>query len=144
MHYALLVSNLSKGLTILTNGKSDLTENQLNKLNTHYISVIETPVTQILHEDGHVREVALSDGTKLPFSAIYFRPDFTQSEIPLALGCEFTEQGYIKIDAVQKTSVNNIFACGDNSPIMRAFVNAVVTGNMTGAVVNRELVAEKF
>jgi thioredoxin reductase len=45
---------------------------------------------------------------------------------------------------MQKTSVNNVFACGDNSSMMRAVANAVATGNMTGAVVNRELASESF
>jgi thioredoxin reductase len=144
MHYALLVSNLSKDLTILTNGKSDLSDEQRNKLNAHRIAVIETPVIQILHEAGNVREVVFNDSTRLSFTAIYFRPDFTQSEIPLTLGCELTEQGYIKIDSMQKTSVSNVFACGDNSSMMRAVANVVAAGNMTGAVVNRELAAEQF
>lgn len=144
MHYALLVSNLSKDLTILTNGKPDLSDEQVCKLNTHGIALLETPVLEILHTDGNVQEVALDDGTKIPFTAIYFRPNFTQSEIPLALGCELTEQGYIKIDAMQKTSVKNVFACGDNSSMMRAVAGSVAAGNMTGAVVNRELASESF
>lgn len=144
MHYALLVSNLTKDLTVLTNDRSDLSEEQHNKLKEHHTPVIETPIQQILHEDGNVREVVLKDGTKLSCTAVYFRPDFTQSDIALTLGCELTEQGYIKIDSMQKTSVSNVFACGDNSSMMRAVANAVATGNFAGAVINRELATESF
>ncbi len=144
MHYAMLVSNLTKDITLLTNGKPALSEDQINTLRKHSITVVETSISEILHEDGNVREVAFNDGSKLSFAAIYFRPDFIQSDIPLALGCELTEQGYIKIDAMQKSSVANVFACGDNSSMMRSVANAVATGNMTGAVINRELAAEQF
>lgn len=144
MHYTILVSNLTKDLTVLTNGRSGLSEDQVNKMNTHGIAVVETSISGLLHEAGNVREVTFKDSSKLPFTAIYFRPDFSQSDIPIALGCELTEQGYIKVDTLQKTSVKNVFACGDNSSMIRAVANAVAAGNMTGAVVNRELAAERF
>jgi thioredoxin reductase len=60
------------------------------------------------------------------------------------LGCELTEQGYIKIDGFQKTTVEGVFACGDNSAMMRSVANAVYSGNLTGAVVNKELTNELF
>jgi thioredoxin reductase len=145
MHYALLVSNLTKDLTILTNGSATFSEEELAKLKTHHIPVIDTPVTEIAHTNGNVSEVAFRDGTKLPFQAIYFRPEFTQhTDLPMSLGCELTDQGYLKIDPMQKTNIDGVFACGDNSSMMRAVAHAVATGNFAGAVVNRELAAESF
>jgi thioredoxin reductase len=60
------------------------------------------------------------------------------------LGCELTEQGHIKADMFQKTSVNNIFACGDNASPWRSVANAVATGNFTGAMINKEIIEEEF
>lgn len=145
IHYAQLVGNLTKELTILSNGKSDLTEEQLSKLRKHNIEVIENDVTEIIHNSGSVQHIALKDGSKLSFNAVYFRPPFIQhSDIPMALGCELTEQGHIKVDAMQKTTVDGVYACGDNSSPMRAVANAVSTGNFAGAVINKDLVAEVF
>jgi thioredoxin reductase len=70
---------------------------------------------------------------------------FTQhSAIPETLGCEFTEHGHIKIDNMQKTTVEGVFACGDNSAAMRSVANAVYAGNLTGAMVNALLTSESF
>ena len=66
------------------------------------------------------------------------------SDIPVSLGCELTEHGYIKVDDFQKTTVPGIYACGDNSNMMRSIANAVYSGNVTGVVVNRELTSEQF
>ena len=60
------------------------------------------------------------------------------------LGCELTEQGFIKVDMMQKTTVPGVFACGDNVTMMRSVANAVAQGNFAGAVVNKELSDEEF
>jgi thioredoxin reductase len=145
MHYAMLVGNLTRDLTILTNGTGEFTPEQFQKLEQHQIPVIEIPVVEIEHSNGHINRVVLGDGRKLAFDALYFKPPFAQhSDIPVELGCELTEQGHLKVDALQKTTVEGVFACGDNSSAMRAVANAVATGNFAGVVVNRELTMERF
>jgi len=64
--------------------------------------------------------------------------------MPATLGCEMTEMGHIVVDNFQKTTVKGIFACGDNSSMMRSVANAVATGNVAGAMANKELVDEIF
>jgi thioredoxin reductase len=145
MHYALLVSNLTKDLTILTNGKQDFSEDQMAKLRKHAISVVESEVAAVEHKDGQIQNVVLRDGKRMSFEAVYYKPAFKQhSEIPERLGCEITEQGHLKIDPFQKTTVDGVFACGDNSSAMRSVANAVAAGNFTGAVINKELAGGEF
>ena len=145
IHYAVLVSNLTKDLTILTNGATNLSLEQASKIRAKGIQIIETPVREIIHTDGAVSSVAFQDAKTLPVDVVYFRPEFTHhTDIPVKLGCEFTDQGYLKIDSMQKTTVNGVFACGDNSSMMRSVANAVATGNFAGAVVNREVATANF
>lgn len=144
-HLASLVNNLTKKVTILTNGKADFNLEQIEKLNRHDIKIIETDISEIEHENGQLRHVIFDDGSKLNFNAVYAAIPFAQhSDIPLSLGCEITEQGYIKVDSLQKTTVEAIFACGDNSGMMRSIANAVYSGNLTGAMVNALLTAAEF
>jgi thioredoxin reductase len=145
MHYAMLVGNLTKDLHIFTNGKPEFTNDQFSQLRKHNVTVNELPVVEIEHQNGHLTNVVLKNGDKHTFDALYFRPPFTQhSNIPESLGAELTEQGYLKVDAMQKTTVEGLFACGDNSSTMRSVANAVSAGNTAGAVVNRELSMERF
>ena len=144
-HLASLVNNLTDQLTILTNGKSEFTPEQINKIKGHGIQVEESPITEIEHQNGYLDHVILKDGSKLKLHAMYASVPFSQhTDIPVALGCKLTEQGYIEVDNFQKTTIPGIYASGDNSSPMRSIANAVSTGNFAGAMANMELTNEKF
>lgn len=144
-HLAPMVNNLTNQLTILTNGKADFDIEQIAKLKENKINIIETKILALEHNNGHLDNVVFNDNTKLPFDVAYGVIPFTQhSDIPQKLGCEITEQGYIKVDMFQKTTIDGVFACGDNSVMMRSVANAVYSGNVTGAVVNGFLSQENF
>lgn len=144
-HLAPLVKNLTNELTILTNGKADFDADQIAKLKENKINIIETKIIELEHNNGLLEKVIFADSTKLPFDVAYGVIPFTQhSDIPQKLGCEITEQGYIKVDMFQKTTIDGVFACGDNSVMMRSVANAVYGGNVTGAVVNGFLSQENF
>ena len=144
-HLASMVNKLKKNVTILTNGKADFTTEQLEKLNKHDIKIIEMKISEIDHKDGKLKNLIFKDGSKVSFDVAYASIPFTQhSDIPVSLGCELTEQGYLKIVAFQKTNVPNIYVCGDNSNMLRSVANAVSSGNTAGAVANGELVQEQF
>ncbi|MBE8719703.1 NAD(P)/FAD-dependent oxidoreductase [Sphingobacterium pedocola] len=143
-HLSGLVNNLTGNLDILTSGQAEFTEEQLEKLKVHNIHVIDKKISEIVHEDGNIKEMIFEDGNKMDFDAVYAAIPFKkQIDIPVELGCELTEEEYIKVDSFQKTSVYGIFACGDNSG-MRSVANAVATGNMAGAMANSELTTEQF
>lgn len=143
--FAALISNWTKTLTVFTNGISTLTVEQHAKIQKHGIKVVEKEIANLEHVNGVMQRVNFKDGTTSFIDAMYTRPPFQQHcDIPQALGCELTEDGYIKVDAMQKTTAPGIFACGDNTARMRSVANAVSMGTMAGAVVNRELVGEEF
>jgi thioredoxin reductase len=144
-HLASMVNNLTKSISILTNGKADLTAEQTEKLIAHKITIIETEISEIEQVAGKLNKIIFKDGSEMAFDVAYATIPFTQhSDIPASLGCELTEQGYIKINPMQKTTIAHIYACGDNSSMMRSVANAVSSGNMAGAIANGELVQEQF
>ncbi|MGN6194690.1 MAG: NAD(P)/FAD-dependent oxidoreductase [Ginsengibacter sp.] len=143
-HLASLVNNLTGKLSILTNSRADFKEEQISKLKKHPI-VIEASLSEIQHHKGKIKQVIFSDGSSQKFDALYAALPFTQhSDIPASLGCEFTEHGFIKVNRFQETNVPGIFACGDNSNMMRSLASAVYAGNFAGAIVNAKLVEEDF
>ncbi|UCS94910.1 NAD(P)/FAD-dependent oxidoreductase [Echinicola marina] len=145
MHISPLVANLTDKLSILTTGEANLDKEQLSKLEKHHISIIEKEIAEFVHENGQIKHVVFKDGSSEDFEALYATIPFSQhSNIPASLGCEISEDGYIKVDGMQKTSVEGVLACGDNSTGMRSVANAVAKGNIAGAVVNMELVQENF
>jgi thioredoxin reductase len=144
-HYAQLIRNWTKELTVFTNGKSLLTQQQTVKIKKHNIPIIENEIVYLKHENGNVQQVVFKDNSTFDLKAIYSRPVFEQHcKIPELLGCELTEQGYIKVDMFQKTTIANVLACGDNTSPMRSVANAVAMGTLAGAITNNLMTEEEF
>jgi thioredoxin reductase len=143
--FAGLISNWTKDLTLFTNGKSALTTEQSAKLESHHIRIVETAIDKFEHTNGYLQHIIFKDGTKFPVKALYANSPFDQHcTIPATLGCELSDDGYIKTDAFQKTTVPGIYACGDNTTRLRTVANAVAMGTTAGMMANRELVFEEF
>jgi thioredoxin reductase len=143
--YAKLISNWTKDLTIFTNGPSTLSAEQAEKIRSYHINIVETEIDSLEHEKGHLQRIRFKDGSGFPLKAIYSKPKFEQhSDIPAKLGCELTEQGLLKIDAMQRTTIPGVYACGDNASGMRSVANAVATGSFAGAALNKEMIDESF
>ncbi|RZK11415.1 MAG: NAD(P)/FAD-dependent oxidoreductase [Flavobacterium sp.] len=144
-HLASLVYNLTKDVVIITSGVASFTPEQMEKLHKNGIKIIEDVPSAIEHDNGQVQHVVFKDGTKISVNAVYASVPFVQhSDIPVQLGCTLTDSGHLEVDSFQKTATYGLYACGDNTSMMRSVANAVYTGNLTGAMVNKELTDEQF
>lgn len=144
-HYAQLIRNWTDDLTIFTNGQSMLTPQQTDTIARHEIPIIEKEIAYLKHDKGQLERIVFNDHSSFELKALYARPAFEQHcKIPELLGCELNEQGLLKIDMFQTTTVANVFACGDNTNPMRSVAFAVSAGNMAGAIVNNSMTMEVF
>jgi thioredoxin reductase len=140
-----LISNWTKDLTLFTNGPSSLTAEQTAKVVKNKIKIVEKEIEKLEQTNGYIRNIIFRDGTKSSVKALYARSPFEQHcTIPEAIGCEITDQGYIKTDSFQRTTVHGIFASGDNTTRMRTVANAVAMGTTAGMTANKEIIEEEF
>lgn len=140
-----LISNWTKDLTLFTNGKSMLTAEQTAKIEKHNIKIVEKEIEKLEHSKGYLQNIIFKDGSTSSIKALYAKSPFEQHcTIPETLGCELTDQGYLKIDLFQKTTVHGIFASGDNTTRMRSVANAVAMGTTAGMMANKEFIEEEF
>lgn len=143
--FSKLIFNLTKNLTLFTNGKAVLSDEQLEKLKNNNIILNEDEIKEVKHENGFIQKIIFKNGKEVPLQALYAKIPFEQNiNVSDDLGCELTEQGFIKVDIMQKTTVSGLFACGDNVTMMRSVANAVAQGNFAGAMVNKELSDDEF
>ncbi|WP_312507960.1 NAD(P)/FAD-dependent oxidoreductase [Chryseobacterium culicis] len=143
--FSKLIFNLAKNLTLFTNGKAALSKEQMEKLNQNKIMLNEDEIKEIKHERGSIQKIVFKNGKEIPLQALYAKIPFEQNiQVSADLGCELTDNGFIKVDMMQKTNIPGVFACGDNVTMMRSVANAVAQGNFAGAVVNKELCDEEF
>jgi len=140
-----LISNWTKDLTLFTNGKSTLTVDQIAKLASHRIEIQEKEIYRLEHVNGHLQKIVFKDGTTSAVKVLYAPRPFEQHcNIPIDSGCELTDEGYIKTDPIQRTSIHGIYACGDSTTRIRTVANAVAMGTTAGMMVNKEIVLEEF
>ncbi|NDI99802.1 NAD(P)/FAD-dependent oxidoreductase [Flavobacterium sp. LaA7.5] len=143
-HYSMLLQQWTKELTVFTNGKANFTEEQMTKFEKHNISVVENPIAKLEHKQGQLECIVLENGERYDFSVMYSKPKFKQH-------CDVTEKmnllndnGYVKVDEMQRTIAEGIYAAGDCTTPMRAVAAAVASGTMAGAVINNDMAAASF
>lgn len=143
--YAKLISNWTKDLRLCTNGKSTLTLEQTKILRKHGVSIFEEEIDSFEHTNGSIKNIIFKNHEKVAVKAIYARPPFEQHcNLPQDLGCEINDQGLLKVDFMQKTNVEGVYASGDCTTQMRSVAIAVSTGSFAGAVINKDLIEEDF
>lgn len=141
--FATLIHNWTKQLTLFTNGPSGLRAEQAERLQQQGIQIVEQPVQEILHEQGHLQQLVFSNGQTHAIRALYARVPFSQhSPLPEALGCALNSHGLLQTDDMLHTTVPGIYAAGDNCSPMRSVAAAVAAGNKAGAVINKDLISE--
>ncbi|HCZ34918.1 MAG TPA: pyridine nucleotide-disulfide oxidoreductase [Cytophagales bacterium] len=144
-HITKLVYNLSKNVTVYTNGKSTLTDEQTAKLANRNIMVVEDKLAEAMHEQDHIKQLIIKNGERVSVDALFVKPNSTQHcTIPEKLGCKLTEHGFLQVDEMQNTTVAGIYAAGDNCTMIRSVAMAIAAGNKAGAIINMELTNELF
>lgn len=143
--FSKMISNWTKDLRLLTNGKSMLTIEQTQLLQQHNVQIIEDEIESLEHLNGKIKQIIFKNKSKIELKALYFKAPFEQHcPLPKSLGCELTENGLLKVDAFQKTTISGIFASGDCHIQARSVALAVSSGSFAGAMVNKELIDESF
>jgi thioredoxin reductase len=141
--FSLFIHNWSEKLILLTNGKSTLRPEQIAKLKSKDIAIVETEISEFIQVHGQLQSVVFADGRQIALDAIFARVGFKQhSELPAQLGCTITEQGFIQTDEFQATSIPGVYAAGDNCSPFRSVSGAAAAGTKAGAFLNKELIDE--
>ncbi|MFD2289129.1 FAD-binding protein [Pedobacter petrophilus] len=91
------ISLWNSDLTLLTNGKSQLTAAQTEKLTAKSIKIIEEKIVEIAHKNGILENVILSTGEQVTLKALYARSEVSQhQDFDVQLGFGLTDFNTIK------------------------------------------------
>lgn len=135
-HHATMLPDWGRP-TLFLNGAYQPTEEDLAVFRLRGTHVEATPIVRI--ED--VADVVLADGRVMPMNGLFTQPRTSvASPVAAALGCAMAEGpmgAYIQVDAMQQTSVPNVFACGDAARAAGNVALAVADGAMAGVAAHR-------
>lgn len=142
-HLGMLINHWTKDITAVTNGISELRNEEAEKLKDLNISVIENEVEAFIHTNGRLEKIQFKDGTYFPVNVMYASVPFEQqSELAEILGCKITSHGHIDIDDEQRTSIKGIYAAGDCTAQHRAISVASASGTRAGFTINSEMILQ--
>jgi thioredoxin reductase len=133
----------SPDLVLCTNGPSQLSEEQLERLARHNISVREDKIVQLKGVDGLLESIEFANGETLARRGMFFSTDQRQgSDLPKKLGCEFTEQGCVDTGEYESTNVPGLYVAGDASRLVQFVIVAASEGAQAAVAINKELMKE--
>lgn len=104
------------------------------------VPLVEGALEALEHREGRL-SAAVVGGQRVSLEVLYARLPWSLPPVVADLGCTL-KAGLVEVDAMLKTSVPGVWACGDAVTPMRSISNAVAQGGMAGAVVNHDLCAE--
>ncbi|HWT94937.1 MAG TPA: NAD(P)/FAD-dependent oxidoreductase, partial [Solirubrobacteraceae bacterium] len=149
VHRALLLSMWSDDVTLLTNGPTQLTDDERAQLDHAGVAVDEREVARLTGAAPRLDGVAFADGSARPLGGLLVPIALHQrSALADQLGATPADgnplaPAPVAVDAVQRTAAEGIVAAGDVTADMPSVSNAVAAGMRAAAAVVQSLAAER-
>lgn len=147
LHILALLLGLSDDLILFTDGPSQLTPAQRQKISSRQIPIIETPLQELEQENSKLAAVLLQNGQRIPRQALYLVSRFPfgrSTRIGEELGCKLTEFGWFEVDPTGKTSIEGVYAAGDLAGSHgQSVLNSAASGSIAAARIVSELLTER-
>jgi thioredoxin reductase len=124
-------------VTVFCTGTPDATRDASSEtLAAHGVGIELTPVRSICE----VATLQLRDGRSVPMDGLFVCHDTVlSSTLATQLGCGLEDGGCITTDSAKQTTVEGVFACGDNARMAGSIALSVGEGALAGVAVHRSL-----
>lgn len=147
MHLLMMCQGLSKDLILFTNGDAPLSDGQRAILTRQNIRLEERRITHLVAQGEALTSVALEDGRQIAREALFVAsvlPFQTKSDIGERLGCEKLETGLYKVTQGNETTVEGVYAAGDNMTGQHSVLQACANGATAGAFAVHQLLSDAW
>ena len=111
---ARFIRHFTDTLTLFSLGSAGISEAERRELEEARIALVEWPVTDVHREDRAIVGLRTADGRDHRFDTLYSSlGTHCHCALAQALGADCAEEGTIVTDRHQRTSLPNVYACGD-------------------------------
>jgi thioredoxin reductase len=118
-----------------------LTAQQREQLAAREIRVVEGTVQRLLVEDDQLTGVELEHGRVVRRTAVFVRPRFVPStDLLVSLGCDLDDDGWVRTDAVGRTTVPGVSVAGNVANPRAQVITAAGEGSSAAIAMNADLV----
>lgn len=133
----------SRDLVLCTDGPSQLSAEDLERLAQHNIPVREEQILRLEGKDGILEKIVFADGKAIKRRGMFFSTGQRQaSELPEKLGCVFTEHGCVATGEYEATNIPGLYVAGDASRLVQFVIVAASEGAQAAVAINKELMKE--
>jgi len=133
----------SRDLVLCTDGPSQLSDQQVERLARHNIAIREGKIVQLKGVGGLLQSIEFANGEALARRGMFFSTGQGQSsDLPKKLGCEFNEQGCVDTGDYESTNVSGLYVAGDASRLVQFVIVAASEGAQAAVAINKELMKE--
>lgn len=140
---ALELTLWSRDLVLCTDGPSQLSDEQLERLARHNIAIREDKIVRLKGIEGLLESIEFANGETLARRGMFFSTGQRQaSDLQKKLGCDFTEQGCVDTGEYESTNVPGLYVAGDASRLVQFVVVAASEGAQAAVAMNKELMKE--
>lgn len=141
VQHALLVRQWSDDVTFFVH-TCDLDAEERRQLGARGIRIVDGPVRRLVVDDDRLSGVELADGTVVPRTAVFVRPDIRPHPdgILAGLGCEMGPTGFVATDPTGQTSVPGVWAAGNVADPRAQVITAAGAGSAAAIAINAGLV----
>jgi thioredoxin reductase len=139
---ALELSFWSPDVTLCTNGPSELSEEELERLAKRKIGLREEAIKR-LEGNENLERIVFEEAEPLTVHGMFFSTDHRQgSDLAERLGCKFTPDGCVDTGEYEITSVPGVYVAGDASRFAQFVIVAASEGAQAALAINKELMKE--
>ena len=142
-NFALELTIWSRDLVFLTDGPTDLTDDERAELDREGIRLDERKLARLEGGEHGLERIVFEEGEPLPRKGLFFiYGERDASELITQLGCELTPKGTVPTHSYEKTNVPGLYAAGDASRRVQFAIVAAAEGAMAAFAINTELLKE--
>lgn len=136
----------TRQVTLCSDGPSELTELQRQRLAANRIVLNETPCAELrAGPDGMIAGIAFTNGETLPCGALFFATACPQkSHLPESLGCSFDDSGGVKCNDHAATNVPGLFVAGNVRCGLHLAITAAAEGAEAAIAINDALLEQEL
>jgi thioredoxin reductase len=110
------------------------------KLEANGIAIIRSDIARLEGVKGRLRRIVLANGEVRRCDAMFFNTEQAQrSPLPVALGCEMTRKGGVRVDRRGRTNVQGLYVAGDALRDVQFVVTAAADGAAAALAMDDEL-----
>jgi thioredoxin reductase len=149
MHAALMLRGWTDDLVLLTDGPPKLSDDDREMLRNANVRIEDRRIVELIGEGGQLADIAFADGERLARDGLLVEAPLRQRS-PLAeqLGVEYTKGACavdeIKVDEIYRTSVDGVFAAGDNCTDQPHLPSTMEKGSKAGMMAVQSLLSDEF